>query len=69
MTAPTKADDKPERLPITSVPAFALVARLLSIPRASGEVSVTLSAVSHQIGALEDYLAVQLFEREKTDSS
>jgi LysR family glycine cleavage system transcriptional activator len=54
-----------DRLPLASVRTFAVVARLLSITRAADELSVTPSAVSHQIRALEDYLSVKLFEREK----
>ncbi|MGZ8210533.1 MAG: LysR substrate-binding domain-containing protein [Burkholderiales bacterium] len=54
-----------ERLPLTSVRTFAVVARLLSISRAAEELNVTPSAVSHQIKVLEDYLGVSLFKRDK----
>jgi len=54
-----------ERLPLTSVRTFAVVARLLSISRAAEELNVTPSAVSHQIKVLEDYLSASLFRREK----
>jgi len=65
MVAFTKADEKVDRLPLTSVRTFAVVARLLSVTRAAEELSVTPSAVSHQIRLLEEYLSVRLFEREK----
>jgi LysR family transcriptional regulator, glycine cleavage system transcriptional activator len=54
-----------DRLPLTSVRTFAVVARLLSITRAADELNVTPSAISHQIRALEEYLSVKLFERQK----
>lgn len=54
-----------ERLPLSCVRTFAVVARLLSISRAAEELSVTPSAVSHQIKLLEQYLSVSLFHREK----
>ena len=54
-----------ERLPLTSVRTFAVVARLLSISRAAEELNVTPSAVSHQIKVLEAYLSASLFKREK----
>ena len=54
-----------ERLPLASVRAFAVVARYLSISRASEELNVTPSAVSHQIRLLERYLGVALFHRQK----
>lgn len=54
-----------ERLPLASVRTFAVVARRLSISRAAEELSVTPSAVSHQIRVLEDYLGVPLFHRQK----
>lgn len=54
-----------ERLPLTSVRTFAVVARLLSISRAAEELNVTPSAVSHQIKVLENYLSANLFKREK----
>src|SRR5688572_27710483 len=56
---------KVERLPLTSVRTFAVVARLLSISRAAEELNVTPSAVSHQIKVLEAYLSASLFKREK----
>jgi LysR family transcriptional regulator, glycine cleavage system transcriptional activator len=54
-----------DRLPLVSVRTFAVVARLLSISRAAEELSVTPSAVSHQIKSLETYLGITLFHRER----
>ena len=54
-----------ERLPLGSVRTFAVVARVLSITKAAEQLSVTPSAVSHQIKVLEGYLGTALFEREK----
>lgn len=53
-----------DRLPLLSVRAFAVVARLLSVTRAAEELNVTPSAVSHQIRLLEEYLGTRLFRRE-----
>lgn len=44
--------------------AFEAAARLRSVTRAAGELSVTQSAVSHQIKALEEWLGVALVRRE-----
>ena len=44
---------------------FESVARHLSFTKAAKELFVTQSAVSHQIKALEEYLGVKLFHREK----
>ena len=44
---------------------FESVARHLSFTNAAKELFVTQAAVSHQIKALEDYLGVKLFHREK----
>ncbi|MED5403935.1 MAG: transcriptional regulator GcvA [SAR324 cluster bacterium] len=44
---------------------FESVARHLSFTNAAKELLVTQAAVSHQIKALEDYLGVKLFYREK----
>ena len=54
-----------ERLPLSSVRTFVVVARLLSFSRAADKLHVTPSAVSHQIRALEQYLGVPLFHRTK----
>lgn len=53
-----------QRLPLSSVRTFAVVARLLSISRAAEELNVTPSAVSHHIKVLEEYLSARLFKRE-----
>ena len=58
-----------ERLPLSSVRTFAVVARLLSISRAAEELNVTPSAVSHQIRVLEQYLGTSLFRRAKNKIS
>jgi LysR family glycine cleavage system transcriptional activator len=44
--------------------AFEAVARLSSFRLAAGELSVTKSAVSHQVQALEGYLGVRLLNRD-----
>ena len=44
---------------------FESVARHLSFTNAAKELFVTQAAVSHQIKALEGYLGVKLFYREK----
>jgi LysR family glycine cleavage system transcriptional activator len=49
--------------PLNALKAFEATARLLSVKKAAAELSVTPAAVSHQIKALEEYLAVQLFYR------
>lgn len=54
-----------DRLPLSCVRSFAVVARLLSITRAAEELSLTPSAVSHQIKTLEKYLGTALFHRSK----
>lgn len=50
-------------LPLNALRAFESAARLLSFKAAAEELSVTPTAVSHQIRALETWLGVQLFER------
>jgi LysR family glycine cleavage system transcriptional activator len=55
---------KTQRLPLSSVRTFAVVARLLSVTRASEELDVTPSAVSHHIKTLETYLGVKLLRRQ-----
>ena len=54
-----------ERLPLAAVRTFSVVARWLSISRAAEELSVTPSAVSHQIKALERFLGTALFTRDR----
>ncbi|WP_111497184.1 LysR family transcriptional regulator [Marinobacter bohaiensis] len=49
--------------PLRALPVFEAVARLNSFSRAADELSVSQSAVSHQIKALEDYLGETLFRR------
>src|SRR4029434_6418740 len=51
--------------PLNALKAFESAARHLSVKRAAAELNVTPAAVSHQIKALEDYLAVQLFIRHR----
>ena len=50
-------------LPLTALRAFESAARLLSFKAAAEELSVTPTAISHQIRVLEDWLGVALFER------
>lgn len=49
--------------PLKALPVFEAVARLNSFSRAAQELSVSQSAVSHQIKQLEAYLGEQLFVR------
>ena len=49
--------------PFASLRAFESAARHLNFARAAEELSVTASAISHQIKQLETYLDVQLFRR------
>jgi DNA-binding transcriptional LysR family regulator len=50
-------------LPLNALRAFESAARLLSFKAAAAELSVTPTAISHQIRSLETWLGVQLFER------
>ncbi|MCG6577803.1 LysR family transcriptional regulator [Pseudomonas sp. AF32] len=50
-------------LPLNALRSFESAARLLSFKAAAEELSVTPTAVSHQIRSLETWLGVQLFER------
>ena len=50
--------------PLNPLRAFEATARYLSVSRAAVELNVTPGAVSHQIRALEEALAVSLFHRE-----
>ncbi|MNZ73760.1 Glycine cleavage system transcriptional activator [compost metagenome] len=50
-------------LPLTALRAFESASRLLSFKAAAEELSVTPTAISHQIRALETWLGVPLFER------
>ena len=49
--------------PLKAVRYFEAAARHLSFSKAAEELSVTHSAISHQIKALEGWLGVPLFER------
>lgn len=49
--------------PLGALRAFEAAARLRSFKRAAQELSVTPTAVSHQIRALEEHVGVRLFER------
>ena len=50
--------------PLNPLKAFEATARHLSVGRAAAELSVTQSAVSHQLRTLEAALGVRLFERQ-----
>src|SRR5690242_6128612 len=50
---------------IGSLIAFEAVARHLSFSKAADDLALTQSAVSRQIGALEQMLGMQLFERRR----
>jgi LysR family glycine cleavage system transcriptional activator len=50
--------------PLNSLRAFESAARLLSFTRAAEELSVTQSAVSHQVKSLEDWAGIPLFKRD-----
>lgn len=50
-------------LPVTALRAFEAAARLRSFKAAAAELSVTPTAVSHQIKALERHAGVALFDR------
>ncbi len=50
--------------PLNSLRAFESAARLLSFTKAADELSVTQSAISHQVKALEDWAGIPLFKRE-----
>ena len=54
----------PRRLPpLTALRAFEAAARHLSFKHAANELSLTPTAISHQIRQLEDHLGVRLFVR------
>jgi LysR family transcriptional regulator, glycine cleavage system transcriptional activator len=50
--------------PLNSLRAFESAARLLSFTKAAEELSVTQSAVSHQVKVLEDWAGIPLFKRD-----
>ncbi|RYF66447.1 MAG: transcriptional regulator GcvA [Comamonadaceae bacterium] len=61
----SSAHSTPRRLPsLNMLRAFEAAARLRSVTRAAQELSVTQSAVSHQVKALEQWLGVTLVTRE-----
>jgi LysR family glycine cleavage system transcriptional activator len=49
--------------PLTALRAFEAAARHLSFTRAADELSVTQTAISHQVKLLEEHLGVSLFRR------
>jgi DNA-binding transcriptional LysR family regulator len=49
--------------PFKGVLAFEVVSRLGSISQAAEELNLTVSAVSHQIANLEDFVGARLFAR------
>ncbi|PXW94377.1 LysR family transcriptional regulator [Sphaerotilus hippei] len=49
--------------PLATLQAFEAVARRRSFALAAGELSLTASAVSHQVAKLEGFLGVKLFDR------
>jgi LysR family glycine cleavage system transcriptional activator len=49
--------------PFKSVLAFEVVSRVGSISKAAEELNLTVSAVSHQIAALEEFVGTRLFNR------
>ena len=51
------------QLPLRSVEAFVLVARLLSLPKAATALGITVPAVSRRIQLLERHLGTRLFDR------
>lgn len=54
----------PRRLPpLKALRAFESAARLMSFTRAADDLSVTQTAVSHQVRALEEWFGVSLFRR------
>jgi LysR family glycine cleavage system transcriptional activator len=52
-----------QRLPLRGIAVFEAVARLGSLKAAAAELSLSPSAVSHQIRALEEELGIELFKR------
>ena len=53
----------PSLPPLSTLLAFEAVARRRSFALAAGELNLTASAISHQIGRLESFLGVKLFDR------
>src|SRR6266567_4461161 len=52
--------------PFAALRAFEAAARHGNLRRAGEELSLSVSAVSHQLKSLEDYLGIALFIRENT---
>ncbi|MBJ6759167.1 transcriptional regulator GcvA [Myxococcaceae bacterium JPH2] len=50
--------------PLSALRAFEAAARHLSFKKAAEELSVTPTAISHQVRQLEEWLGLQLFERQ-----
>lgn len=55
---------RPRLPPLGALRAFEAAARLASFKRAADELSVTPTAISHQVRLLEEQLGVRLFERQ-----
>lgn len=55
--------------PLNPLHVFEVAARLGNFTKAAEELNVTQSAVSRQIGTLENYLKVRLFNRDRTGVS
>ena len=51
------------QLPLRSVEAFVLVARLLSLQKAAAALGITVPAVSRRIQLLERHLGIRVFDR------
>lgn len=49
--------------PLHALPAFVAAARTRNLTRAAAELNLTVSALSHQMRALEERLGVRLFDR------
>ncbi|MEH6549631.1 MAG: LysR substrate-binding domain-containing protein [Pseudomonadales bacterium] len=58
-----------KRIPLKSLHSFEAAGRHLSMGQAALELSVTQSAISHQVRHLEDQLGVKLFDRSKKQIS
>jgi LysR family glycine cleavage system transcriptional activator len=52
-------------LPLDALRSFEAAARHTNFAKAAAEIGVTPSAISHQVRRLEQYIGVQLFEREQ----
>jgi LysR family glycine cleavage system transcriptional activator len=58
-----------KRIPLNSLHAFEATGRHLNMGQAAIELSVTQSAISHQVRNLEEQLGVQLFDRSRKQLS